>query len=230
MNKTWQSWSARWDELSKRERGLLLITAIAVPIVLIYVLLIEKPLQSLQSTPKQMAAIEKELKHQQRLLEFLESKEVKDPNVAARAELKSLRQKLKEANEDVRQAAGNLVSPQKMLTLLRSVLENEQGTELISARSLPVQNVQLGHTAQTEDDEVASEENSNAATAVIYMHPFEIELQGNYQGVYDYLRKVEQLDGVFFWDLLEYGVEEYPNAKVRIQIHTLSYEEGWLGA
>lgn len=230
MNKTWQVWSARWGELSKRERSLLLITAIAVPVVLIYVLLIEQPLQSLQSTPKQIAAIEKELKHQQRLLEFLEKKEVRDPNVAARTELKDLRKQLKEANNNVRQAARNLVSPQQMLTLLRSVLENEQGAELISARSLPVQNVQLGHSVKSEDNEVASEENSNAATAVIYMHPFELELQGNYQGVYDYLRKVEQLDGVFFWDLLEYGVEEYPNAKVRIQIHTLSYEEGWLGA
>lgn len=230
MNKKWQAWSARWDELSKRERVLLLVTAIAVPTVLIYVLLIEQPLQSLQNTPKQIAAIEKEIKHQQRLLEFLESKEVKDPNVAARAELKSLRQKLNEANENVRQAAKNLVSPQHMLTLLRSVLENEQGAELISVRSLPVQNVQLGQTDQGEGEQVIGEEKPNTTTAEIYMHPFEVELQGNYQGVYDYLRKVEQLDGVFFWDLLEYGVEEYPTAKIKIQIHTLSYEAGWLGA
>lgn len=229
MNKQWQRWSDRWDELSKREKGLLLITAITVPVVLLYVLLIEQPLQSLQSTPKKIAAVEKELVHQQRLLDVLQGTEAKDPNVAARQELKQLRNKLKQANEDVRQVARNLVSPQQMLTLLRSVLENEQGAELLSARSLSVKTVQLG-AAESGSSQAADEKTPQSPSAVIYLHPFEVVLQGSYQGIYNYLLKVEQLEGVFFWDFLEYSVEEHPNAKVKIQIHTLSYEAGWLGA
>ncbi|WP_420599726.1 hypothetical protein [Neptuniibacter sp.] len=224
MIKQWQHWSERWEVFSKRERGLLLLTAITVPVVLIYVLLIEKPLLSLQNTPQKIAAVEKELVHQQRLLELLQTQKVKDPNVAARAELKELRLQLEHANNKVQQVAKNLVSPQQMLTLLRSVLENEKEAALLSARSLPVQTVQLGNSSQEK------EAGEPSASAMIYLHPFEVELQGNYQGIYNYLLKVEELDGVFFWDLLEYSVNDYPVAKVKIHIHTLSYEAGWLGA
>ncbi|MGH1462357.1 MAG: type II secretion system protein GspM [Neptuniibacter sp.] len=229
MSKQWADWSNRWDTLSKRERGLLLLTAIVVPIVLIYVLLIESSLVSLNKLPKQIDAIESELSHQKRLLTMLQQQEIKDPDIAARKELKSLRQQLKTENDNVRKAARNLVSPQQMLLLLRSVLENDSGADLHAARSLPVQLIQLGNA--TDEQGTGSDENANkTGTAVIYQHPFEVELKGNYQGIYRYLQKLEQLEAVFFWDVLEYNVDGHPSATVKIKVHTLSYEAGWLGA
>lgn len=228
MNKHWMQWSARWEVLSQRERNLLLLTAVVLPVVLIYVLLIEKPLLALEKLPKNIAGVERELGHQTRLLTMLQQQEVKDPNIAAREELKRLRKQLAAENEKVKQAAQNLVSPQKMLTVLRSVLANEQGAEMQAVRSLPVEIVKLGSTNTQQNSE--NDKTTADSSAVIYLHPFEVELKGNYQGIYSYLRKLESLEAVFFWDVLEYNVDEHPSAAVKIKVHTLSYEAGWLGA
>lgn len=226
MNKQWQQWSERWDLLSKRERILLMLTAIVVPVVLIYVLLIEQPLQELGKLPKQIATAEQERDHQQKLLTFLQNQQLKDPNIAAREELKQLRKQLVDANEKVRKAAGNLVSPQQMLSMLRSVLADQSGAVLKQAKSLPVETVKLGES----NNQDTPDSQQKYPEAVIYLHPFEVELEGDYQGIYNYLQSLEGLEGVFFWDLLQYNVEQHPRASIKIRIHTLSYEAGWLGA
>lgn len=227
MTKQWQAWSERWDALSLRERGLLLLTAVLVPLILIYVLLIEKQWLAAQRIPAQIKSMQQELQHQQRLLDVLNKKQVVSPDDAAREELQSLREELKQQNERIQRAATNLVSPAQMLGMLRSVLAVESGAELLAARSLPVETMALGDDANESSDEADAAEQ---VQALVFIHPFEVELQGSYQGIYDYLQRLEDLDGVFFWDLLDYNVEEHPSAKVKLKVHTLSSEEGWLGA
>jgi MSHA biogenesis protein MshJ len=215
---------SKWDALSTRERSLVLITAVVVPIVLIYIVLIEPRIMSFKQQQAKLAGLEASIASQNQVLTLLKAKEPVDPNIAAREGLKRLRLELTQANDEIRRAATNLVSPDQMLAMLRDVLKGEQGVALVSARSLAIETLQLG--AETQNDGSASP----APRALIYAHPFEIELEGSYQGVYDYLQKIEQLEGVFFWDTLTYKVDQYPTAKVKIRVHTLSSEARWLGA
>lgn len=215
---------SKWEALSTRERSLVLITAVVVPIVLIYIVLIEPSIMSLKQQQAKLAGLEASIASQNQVLTLLKAKEPVDPNIAAREGLKRLRLELTQANDEIRRAATNLVSPDQMLAMLRDVLKGEQGVALVSARSLAIETLQLG--AETQNDGSASP----APSALIYAHPFEIELEGSYQGVYDYLQKIEQLEGVFFWDTLTYKVDQYPTAKVKIKVHTLSSEARWLGA
>ncbi|WP_415911686.1 type II secretion system protein GspM [Neptuniibacter sp. QD37_11] len=226
MNKRWQEWDSKWNELTARERIMLLVVGLVAPLALIFVFLIEPAMIVLQKVPSKIEAMQTSIDAQDRVLQLLKSQEPKDPNVEARAELKRLRTQLSEANQDIKRAATNLVSPDQMLTLLRSVLANQQGIALVSAKSLPVVAKQLNETPVDADKDTKPV----GPQAVIFIHPFELELEGTYQGLYDYLQKIEQLDGVFFWDTLEYKVDEYPTAKVKIKVHTLSSEAGWLGA
>lgn len=226
MNKRWQEWDSKWNELTARERIMLLVVGLVAPLALIFVFLIEPAMIVLQKVPSKIEAMQTSIDAQDRVLQLLKSQEPKDPNVEARAELKRLRTQLSDANQDIKRAATNLVSPDQMLTLLRSVLANEQGIALVSAKSLPVVAKQLNDKPVDADKDTKSV----GPEAVIFIHPFELELEGTYQGLYNYLQKIEQLDGVFFWDTLEYKVDEYPSAKVKIKVHTLSSEAGWLGA
>ncbi|WP_415892841.1 hypothetical protein ACMXYN_17220 [Neptuniibacter sp. PT8_73] len=226
MNKRWQEWDSKWSELTARERVMLLLVGLIAPLALIFVFLIEPAMIVLQKVPSKIEAMRTSIDAQDRVLKLLKNQEPKDPNIEARAELKRLRSQLSEANQDIKRAATNLVSPDQMLSLLRSVLANEQGIALVSAKSQPVVAKQLNEKSVDAEKEA----NPVGPQAVIFIHPFELELEGTYQGLYDYLQKIEQLDGVFFWDTLEYKVDEYPSAKVKIKVHTLSSEAGWLGA
>ncbi|PIE20535.1 MAG: hypothetical protein CSA61_01210 [Neptuniibacter caesariensis] len=223
MTKGVQGWSDKWNGLSKRERLLMLLTITVIPLALVFILLIEPALITLDKTPPKINALKMDIEGQQRIFELLQGQEVRDPNVEARAELRQLRQQLSNVNSEIKRAATNLVSPDQMLALMHSVLEDNQGIKLVSARSLGVKTMNLGgnDTAPEGEDEPKT---------TIFVHPFEIELKGTYQGLYNYLQKIEQLDGVFFWDMLEYTVDEHPQALIRIKVHTLSSEAGWLGA
>lgn len=223
MSKRFQNWSDKWQAFSPRERVLLLFTAVVAPAVLIFIFLLEPALITLQKTPAKIESLQTEIDSQQRVLDLLRGQQVKDPNVAARAELKKLRTQLSDVNNEIRRAATNLVTPDQMLSMLHSVLADDQGIKLVSAKSLGVESMQLGEQVEDEGAEAA-------AQAVVYVHPFELQLTGTYQGLYNYLQKIEQLEGVFFWDLLEYEVDSHPEAVIRIKVHTLSSEEGWLGA
>ena len=181
---------SKWDALSTRERSLVLITAVVVPIVLIYIVLIEPSIMSLKQQQAKLAGLEASIASQNQVLTLLKAKEPVDPNIAAREGLKRLRLELTQANDEIRRAATNLVSPDQMLAMLRDVLKGEQGVALVSARSLAIETLQLGAEIQ----------------------------------------KIEQLEGVFFWDTLTYKVDQYPTAKVKIRVHTLSSEARWLGA
>ncbi|MAY41528.1 MULTISPECIES: hypothetical protein [unclassified Neptuniibacter] len=216
MIKILRQGADKWITLTIRERILILATIVILPLVVIYISLIEPALLSMKDIPSQKAVLETSINSQQQVLKLLKNRDVIDPNIAARKELKRLRSELSTQNEDIRRAATNLVSPDQMLVMLRDVLNNGTAISLVSARSLDVETMELGDP----------QENS----AKIYVHPFEVVLEGSYQGLYDYLNRIEQLEGVFFWDTLDYTVGEYPTAEIKIKVHTLSSVAGWLGA
>ena len=217
MIKMFRQSADKWETLTTRERVLILVTIVVLPLVVIYISLIEPALLSMKGMPSQKEVLEKSITSQQQVLDLLKNQKVIDPNIAARKELKRLRLELSTQNEEIRRAATNLVSPDQMLVMLRDVFNNGAAISLVSARSLDVEVMELGDP-QLED------------SAKIYVHPFELVLEGSYQGLYDYLNRIEQLEGVFFWDTLDYTVGEYPTAEIKIKVHTLSSVEGWLGA
>lgn len=56
----------------------------------------------------------------------------------------------------------------------------------------------------------------------------ELVVDGRYFDVLEYIKRLEQLKG-FNWQMLDYDVIDYPNARVTIRIRTLSLEEDWIG-
>ena len=226
MNKRWQEWDSKWEQLSLRERVLLLLVMAVLPLVLIFIFLVEPAIKVLQKVPAEIEVLESSVQSQKGVLEMLQGQEAKDPNIKARQELKLLRQRLLEDKAAIKRAATQLVGADDMLKTLRTVLTAEKGVALISARNLPIEERQLGQPKSEESDADAS----RAASAVLYVHPVELILEGSYQGLYNYLLKLEGLDDQFFWDVLQYDVEEYPQARIRLQVHTLSSDAGWLGA
>ena len=64
----------------------------------------------------------------------------------------------------------------------------------------------------------------------IYRHGFSIEFDSNYFDTVRYFKKLENLDKQFYWDSVQYQVDEYPGAKIKIFLHTLSLDDDWLGS
>ncbi len=59
-------------------------------------------------------------------------------------------------------------------------------------------------------------------TDVVYRYPLAITFSGDYFDTLSYLKKLESMPWRPVWELLEYEVTDYPQAKVTLQIYTLS--------
>ena len=239
-NKAWNKVDDAWERLSKRERLLLLLTACVLPLMLLFVMVLEPALDRMQGVDSEIESLERSVHTQEKMLRMLQDADLPDPNAKAHRDLKALVNRLDVINSDVDRFARNLVGPEQMLGLLHSVLGPENDLKLIEAFSLPVEPLVLkkdteGAEAQIAPQRLTADAEARAREkamqdAVIYIHPFEMQLQGSYEALYRYLQSIEALHQGFFWDRLEYTADKYPNATIRLRVHTLSTEESWLGA
>lgn|GEM_PF-1724062 len=125
------------------------------------------------------------------------------------------------------------IPPEEVPQLLRDMLRSHSGLQLkqlASHESEPL--IWRGPSElQTRQASVADETLAEADedSLQIYRHPITIELSGRYGDVYDYLTALESTGWRFSWRALNYEVASYPQARVVIEIETLSRERDWLG-
>ncbi|MBF0425022.1 MAG: hypothetical protein HQL66_04270 [Magnetococcales bacterium] len=75
-------------------------------------------------------------------------------------------------------------------------------------------------------EEKARKKSSDVA---IYKHGIKIRLRGNYLDVVRYLKSLEGMKWVIFWDSLEYAVGQYPDMTVTLSVYSLSLSRELIG-
>ena len=84
MNKLWRTYAAKYDALSLRERAMVFIAVVAVPVFLLYILFIEPAVARRQALAVKMAQQQIALQALQLALQTLE-KQRADPDAAQTA-------------------------------------------------------------------------------------------------------------------------------------------------
>jgi len=206
------------DERSLRERALLLAAFVGV-------LYIGWGLLLMQPVRERQAALRDEEHQVREQVEALGRQEAEirrahaaDPDRELRARAGSLTQQIGVLDERIRQHTVALVPPREMAKVLEEVLRREDALQLVRLEHLGAEPV--------------LEPSAPGATSAtgIFRHRFELELQGGYLATLGYLRALEELPWEFFWEGLEYRVDEYPEGTATIRAFTLGAEEGWVGA
>jgi MSHA biogenesis protein MshJ len=206
------------DERTLRERALLLAVCVGV-LYTGWVLLLMQPVRERQ------AALREEEHQVREQIEVLGRQEAEirrahaaDPDRELHARAETLIQQIGVLDERVRQHTAALVPPREMAKVLEEVLRREDALQLVRLEHLGAEPILEPSAA-----------GATSATG-IFRHRFELELQGGYLATLGYLRALEQLPWEFFWEALEYRVDEYPEGTATIRAFTLGAEEGWVGA
>ena len=145
-----------------------------------------------------------------------------DPNKYARDRLRVLEIRLTETSSQIESLAGNLVSLNEMTALLTTVLESQTGLILHSIANTTPQLLRTGTV--DPDDEGAGTSGLN-----IYRQGLVMNFEGTFKTTMAYLLFLENLSRSFFWDTITFTQTEWPKANVRLEIHTLSSVEGFIG-
>jgi len=212
-------------ELTLRERGIL--AAVGVILVLfVWAQFAYLPFEKQQKRQMvKLTELDQKIITQSDRLAELTVLLANDPNAPLRARQKSLQLDMAELTTEIENRLSNLVAPEKMADLMRNVLADYKGLNLLSAKNLPVEPLKI----RTINNKTTPDKNADQnAQTVIFAHGFEMVLSGRYFQALEFLQHLEEMKG-FYWRTLDYQVEGYPKAKITIQISTLSLEEDWIG-
>ena len=223
----WHELKSKTAALSLRERAILLIVAIVLVMFIwaqFYYLSFEKELKRINVEITQLQQLEYS---QQDELQSLMVRLADDPNAQLLTEQRKIKNKLDKLKQQIEVRLSHLIAPELMADVMRKVLSDYQGLRLVSAKNLEVEPLNLASVAKSDSQKGAGVEDDKDQ-AVLFSHRFEMVLNGSYFQTVSFLKRLESMKG-FYWTMLKYEVDEYPNAKVTLQLSTLSLDEDWIG-
>jgi MSHA biogenesis protein MshJ len=210
----------RYDQLSLRERIIVLVAALLL-MALIWDSLFMAPLdRARKGTMQQIDALRAEISGLDMSIEALVAQGAAGPKGGSRTTADDLRADIKELDGKLAGVTSGLIAPKEMSRVLEQVLARASRLSLRALRTLPPEGVVAPGTATNP---------SGAPAAQIYKHTVELELSGNYLDTLYFLQALEALPWRFFWERIEYTVDQHPRGTVKLRLYTLGLDEAWIG-
>jgi MSHA biogenesis protein MshJ len=225
MNK----WLQRWQGMATRERWLTYGVALGLLGVL-YVLLVGDPLSmrlAKQQSDWQVAEGRRAEAESARL--ELQRRTEADPNQQYLRALSAAAANRDGLIQQIDQHTAELITPQKMQTVLQELLRKQPQLRVLGMNSFS-EPVQLA-PAEPAAVPVSADKAPPTPAVTLYKHGLELQLEGGYFDLLNYLQAVHASGWQLNWDSLDYQVGEAgPNkASIRLKLYTLSRHAGWVG-
>ena len=212
-------------ELGIRERSLVFIT---VAVLVFYVwdgfLMVdfEKKEKSLQAK-KQLTENQLVLLTTQITVLKGKKKTVSKKKPESGSEIDLIRKEISRLDGVMGELTSGVVKPKEIIGVLKRVLTDVDGLEVVRMNVLD---------ATPLDENALADIKKYVTTKVsrLYKHEIEIELHGNYFSTYEYLRRLESYNRVFYWNDITYKALAWPTALINLKVYTLSSRGDGAGA
>ncbi len=215
-----QPWFDRFDGMEQKERAMVSVLSIMFVGFIWMTFLYDPTVEAKIRTGEKINDLNTLIAAHNDAIQTIQKRGSFDPNDDLKKKRESIRARLAHLDEQLDEFTVDHISANQMVFVLEEVLTDQTNLQLNSMESEEAEPVVK--TLQDLIDDGRSARN-------MYRHGVSMEFSGDYFSTLEYLQMMEQLSWDFFWDDFEYDVSEYPDAKVRIRIHTLSGEESWLG-
>ncbi len=145
-----------------------------------------------------------------------------NPNKIKNEQVEQLEEDIKKLEAQLQSVSQNLIKADQLPIALQEVLQKADQLTLLEVNTLPAQELQFVAT----DGSTISDSENNAG---VFQHVVELRVKGSFNQVVHLLMSLEQLSWRFYWQSLDYKVEQYPSAEIKLRVYTLSSEEGLFG-
>lgn len=210
----------RYDQLSLRERAIILAALLVLLFVVWQAAFIDPLDRERKQRLLQVESLRAEVAGLEQGVEAIVAQGVGDPDRQNREAIAKLNQEIAALDARLAGATSGLIAPKEMAQVLEQLLARTSQMTLHSLRTLPPEAVMAPGSAPGAP---------GAATAQIYRHGVELELGGTYLETLNFLQALETLPWRFFWDRIEFRVENHPQGRLRLVLFTIGLQEGWIG-
>ncbi|TDF34516.1 MSHA biogenesis protein MshJ [Alteromonadaceae bacterium M269] len=213
----------KFNMLNLRERVLIVISGVVLLIAMGYVLAIEpfyikSDLLQRQTTQRQV-----DIGRFQEQIEALEKVLADDPDAPLKLRVEQINSDIQALEKQLENHTFDLIPAEEMSDVLEQVLSRTKGLKLLELSSIAPEQLL---TPENEPNEAAQD----SSQVNLYQHGVKIVVEGSYFDVQRYLTEIERLQWRFYWRQFDYLVEEYPAARVQIELYTVSTSEAFIGA
>jgi MSHA biogenesis protein MshJ len=219
LKLTWKTWSMRLDAMSFRERVLVFLAVAGVALSLMFIGLIEPALKRQEQMLLNSTSLQDEifsLREQQAALDPLNQN-------GANSELGRLRAQAKVIEQQVKAGESGLVAPEKMIAVLKTLMEEQSGLTLISMETEPGKPV----LTASESDATAESPVPVPPAEIFYKHGVTLRLQGGYTGLTQYVARLEALPWSMQLESVRLDARAHPRIELTLKLNTLSREATW---
>lgn len=236
MKQQWQEWQNKINGLNQRERILQMVTILAVIIMFFQMVLIDPAFADSKKARSQLQAVKLKLQQQESEKQLIEAQLIAGVNRHKENRKQQLMEEIAQLDIQIEQSVVAMIPPRLMPQVLEKILQNNHELKLVSLENkLVVPVIDAGD--DSADGANVGKRRSKAATQIVtangkqglYSHGFILTLSGNYMAAIRYFDELSKLPWQFYWDSLSYQVDSYPNATIKLEVHTVSMSEEWIG-
>lgn len=218
--------SMRWvDAQPLRQRLLLLLAIVAVFLLLWDAVLMRASELREEQAESDTELLEKQVKALELEAEATLKKLASDPNLERRKRKVELERQLAELDAGFHERTADLIPPSEMVRVLKELLRRESGLQLVRLESVPASPL----LAPDEESGLEGKVDLGSGLIRLFRHGLILELSGDYLSVLRYVQALERLPWKFFWESMNYQVQQWPTGKITLKLLSLSSEEGWIG-
>lgn len=207
-----QYWIDRIDALELRERVLLLAATVAILFLSLDSAGFQPTLKAQQVTEQRISELEMKLGALRQQAMLLSYKTDEDVLAARYSSRDTLAEELAALDARIVDQLGALVEPAQAAELLEQVLTRHRGLKITSLRA----------SAEPLDQLAGNAEQAGK----LGRYQLDLVLEGGYLDLMRYLEALESMPWKFFWQTVDFRVNEYPRAVSRLQLYTLGAQDG----
>jgi MSHA biogenesis protein MshJ len=240
MKQQWQRIALKIDALSLRERAIIFAMAALILMVLVNSALLEPQFakqKKLSQRIKQDQSVMTGLQTQ--IQAKMVANEI-DPDKANKLLLQEKQEQVAQLKSALRDLEKEMMSPDRMSSLLEDILKRNHALRLVSLKTLDVS--PLAEQTRAEEkliDNARSAIKSMAQSTVkgkaedsvtntVYKHGVEIVVQGGYLDLVSYLAQLEAMPWQLLWAKAKLDADDYPRSTLTLTLYTLSLDKKWL--
>lgn len=163
---------------------------------------------------QELNGLEQRIESYQQKIFDLDNLKVIDPNEKLKNDIK--KESLRAVQLDIQfsKSKNDLVPPEKVLSILGSMLGKKSGLELMLMSTLPPVEI---------NNEIKN------SSVNLYKHQLSLDFTGTYENVRKYVWMLENLNEKVFLDQLLFKTIEYPKAEFTLKVHTFTTGEALIG-
>ncbi|GGO71346.1 type II secretion system protein GspM [Bowmanella pacifica] len=138
-----------------------------------------------------------------------------DPDAPLNQRIDALLMEQDALRQTLAEQTGQLIPAKRMKEVLQQLLAKHPELKLIELSSQPPVSVM--------NQKMASSELS------LYQQGLVLVVEGRYFAIQEYLQHLQSLPWQFYWQSFDYEVADYPKARLRLELYTLSTGKAFVG-